>query len=147
LEYRKPRNSERRSGPSVLGTRGSDRSHRERSRQEVVHRVIANREIADPVDEWSLQFETRGPILRKVESSVVEASCHRGSGYRESREHSNKSCEIAKRDFPMGRGTAGPTEGSTVDRWQIASRIGISRVPWTKYPCTTKSRTPKMRRN
>jgi hypothetical protein len=36
---------------------GSDRSHREKSQQEVVHRAIMDREIADLVDKLSMHNE------------------------------------------------------------------------------------------
>jgi hypothetical protein len=82
-------------------------------------RVRRSRRVGDRGIESPVHMTTGIAISRNAISR--HTPLHRASGYRESRKHSNKSCEIAKRDFPISQGTMGPTEGSTVDRWHRVS--------------------------
>jgi hypothetical protein len=71
-------------------------------------------------------FPTRSePFISRTRGNhltpAVKAPQEGFIGYRESRKHSNRNCEIAKRDFPISQGTMGPTEESTVDRWHRVS--------------------------
>jgi hypothetical protein len=66
--------------------RGSDRSHREGSRQEVFHRAIADREIEDFMDKVSMHYEiTKHDFLmgQGTAGTAEGSTVDRWHGYRD----------------------------------------------------------------